>query len=120
MHRPVAPLLTRNGLAVVSKVGDTILVFNVGSIPSVPVAAARVRDDSCIPGGPTIHTDRVHHDRDTHHKRTFGSSFDGKKVAGSVAGHRAIEGIEPRSVAKLECVPVDTCCGKAVFFAVTK
>ena len=83
----MAPLLTRDGAAVVSKVGDTILIFNVGSIPSVPVAAARVRDDSCIPGGPTIHTDRVHHDRDTHHKRTFGSSFTGNVVV-AVAKHK--------------------------------
>eukprot|EP00750_Incisomonas_marina_P017539 INCI220.1.p1 GENE.INCI220.1~~INCI220.1.p1 ORF type:complete len:402 (+),score=44.55 INCI220.1:78-1283(+) len=90
VHRPVAPLLTRDGKTLASKCGDSILIWQIGG-PHVnmPTAVARVQDASDIPGGPTVHNQYVHHDRDTHHKRTFSCSHDGS-VCVAVAKSRAL------------------------------
>ena len=76
VHRPVAPLLTRDGKRLLSKAADTILQFDIGS-GDEPVAVGRVKDTSHIPGGPTVHSRDYHHDRDTHHIRTYTVSDDG-------------------------------------------
>ena len=91
LHRPVAPLLTRDGKALATKCGDTVMVFEVPQLRGGlgPVAVARVCDDSAIPGGPTVHTKDYHHDRDTHHKRTFGCSNDGTLCV-AVARHKEL------------------------------
>ena len=89
-QRPVAPLLTRDGKTLASKCGSAILVFDLlAPLLGMPNAAARVNDDSAIPGGPTVHSKDYHHDRDTHHKRTFSCSNDGTLCV-AVAKHKAL------------------------------